>query len=287
MADQKQMELMKQIIKYLIIGFSILATFFCFLKFISFDISKGIALVCILFLISSFFIDQKMKLLNIFLVLLPTLLFSLLLIKEINGLWFIIFLFFGILIINSYFTKTKFQKRILFPIATIIIIFLFQNNVIPNVLFEGLTQEITFSKISYQLEDLRTKQIVNQENNNNNNNKLVIFSFFNTWCAPCIEEFPELEKLDEEYKDIADIVLVCAGGMDKDKNKVLELVSRKKIDLKIFYDDNSTLYNKLNLNGVPSIVIVNAKNEIVHIHTGYNKSLNLVKHLGKIINENK
>ena len=33
------------------------------------------------------------------------------------------------------------------------------------------------------------------------NNKITVFSFWATWCAPCIAEMPSMQKLYVDYKD--------------------------------------------------------------------------------------
>lgn len=34
-----------------------------------------------------------------------------------------------------------------------------------------------------------------------NKGKVILFNYWATWCKPCVEEFPDLLKLNDEYKD--------------------------------------------------------------------------------------
>ena len=49
--------------------------------------------------------------------------------------------------------------------------------------------------------------------------KIVLLNFWGTWCGPCQEEFPHLERLAKKYAAHGDFRLVsvsCEGGPDED-----------------------------------------------------------------------
>lgn len=46
--------------------------------------------------------------------------------------------------------------------------------------------------------------------------KLLFLNFWGTWCAPCLEEWPTIQKLYNSKKDKADFVLIAM--MDKEDN---------------------------------------------------------------------
>ena len=54
-------------------------------------------------------------------------------------------------------------------------------------------------------------------------NKVVLVSFFATWCFPCLLEMPVLQKLHESYADKG--LLVVLAGMDLEGEKTLKLYS--------------------------------------------------------------
>lgn len=45
--------------------------------------------------------------------------------------------------------------------------------------------------------------------------KLVILDFWNVWCSSCIQAFPKMEKLQNEYKDELQIILVTRDSKEK------------------------------------------------------------------------
>ncbi len=50
--------------------------------------------------------------------------------------------------------------------------------------------------------------------------KKVFLNFWATWCPPCQEEMPELEKFYQDFGDEVEIVAVNATGSEKDVSEV-------------------------------------------------------------------
>lgn len=54
--------------------------------------------------------------------------------------------------------------------------------------------------------------------------KLVFLNFWGTWCPPCIEEWPTIQKLYESRKDKIDFVLIA---MQDEEEKVIKFMKEK------------------------------------------------------------
>ena len=110
---------------------------------------------------------------------------------------------------------------------------------------------------------------------NDYRSNLVIINFWATWCAPCKEEMPHLNRLKSKFKDIEIIPINIA---DEELKKSKEFFEKLNIDnLEIFYGSSIDLAKKFKLRGIPTTVIVdNEGYEIARI-IGYidfeNKSL--------------
>jgi thiol-disulfide isomerase/thioredoxin len=61
------------------------------------------------------------------------------------------------------------------------------------------------------------------------NEKAVLINLWATWCAPCIEEFPHLVKLQEKYKDQLDIVFISMD-FPEEKEAVKAFLKKMNVD---------------------------------------------------------
>ena len=100
-------------------------------------------------------------------------------------------------------------------------------------------------------------------NLNNFNNKIYILNFWATWCAPCKEEMPSLDKL-QGSQDVK-IFPINVEKHDKYKSQIFFKNLEIK-NLSIYFDSNVKLANLFRLTGVPTTIILNKnKNEIARI----------------------
>jgi len=92
-------------------------------------------------------------------------------------------------------------------------------------------------------------------------NNLVILNFWATWCAPCKEEMPSLDKLQVNQKFNNLKIFPINIGQDSVK-KSEEFFSDLKIEnMKIYFDPEITLAKTFLLRGVPTSIIFNKKGE--------------------------
>ncbi len=94
--------------------------------------------------------------------------------------------------------------------------------------------------------------------------KVVVLSFWATWCGPCKEELPRLSKLSEAYagKDVAFV----AVSIDEPKNipKVAPFLTEQKITLPVSIGGDTDLLARFGLGDiVPGTVVIDAQGEIV------------------------
>ena len=91
-----------------------------------------------------------------------------------------------------------------------------------------------------------------------NQDKVVLISFWATWCNPCVKELPEFEKLSQENIQGFDMVLV---NYSEPQSTVDAFISENNFTVKIAYDDNGSICDMYPTTGIPYTVIL--KNGIV------------------------
>ena len=80
--------------------------------------------------------------------------------------------------------------------------------------------------------------------------KVVLVNFWATWCPPCLEEMPAMERLWRKHKD-AGFVLV-AVSVDADPKKVAPFVTDHKLTFPIALDTKMAVAEKYGVRALPS-----------------------------------
>lgn len=124
-----------------------------------------------------------------------------------------------------------------------------------------------------QLPDLNLKTIngdnVSLKNDFAEKDKFYIFSFWATWCAPCINELDEMNEVQEEWKKTVSLEIVAVATDDsRTQKRVNPLVNGKGWDFKVVLDSNQDFKRAMSIVNIPYTIVV--KNGlIVHIQNGY------------------
>lgn len=96
--------------------------------------------------------------------------------------------------------------------------------------------------------------------------KNVILNFWATWCGFCVIEMPDLEKLQEKYKD--EDLLVLAINVGESKEDVAKFVAENGLDLTVVLDKNMAVSNNYGIRSFPTTIAVNKKGEAVRGYVG-------------------
>lgn len=73
---------------------------------------------------------------------------------------------------------------------------------------------------------------------NSNKGNVILFSFWATWCKPCVEEFPDLIKLYNNYKDKNFKIILISIDFKEDINtKLVPFLKEHNVNFPIYFDD--------------------------------------------------
>jgi peroxiredoxin len=101
------------------------------------------------------------------------------------------------------------------------------------------------------------------------NETLKVYSFWATWCMPCINELDAINENYSDWKDEIDVDLVAISIDDaRTASKVVPLLNGKEWEFEILFDTNHKLKRALNIDTIPYLIIVK-DNKIVYEHLGY------------------
>lgn len=101
-----------------------------------------------------------------------------------------------------------------------------------------------------------------------------VVNFWATWCAPCIEEFPDLVKLDTEYRGKVDVVTISLDSVDDINTLVPDFLKRMKAEMPAFLlvsADETELISSVQKDwsgGLPFTVVYTANGEQAYFREG-------------------
>jgi peroxiredoxin len=100
--------------------------------------------------------------------------------------------------------------------------------------------------------------------------KVVLITFWSTWCNRCREE---LTFLNENFRNIEDLVII-AINQDSDK-----MINRKRVekfvvgigdvDFKVAVDNGYRLWERFGINALPTSIILDREGKVTHIEPNF------------------
>jgi peroxiredoxin len=103
----------------------------------------------------------------------------------------------------------------------------------------------------------------------NTSGKIVMINFFATWCGPCNEELPVLQKdIWDKYKDNPDFVLLVIGRQHTDE-EIKEFATKKGLSLPFAADPKKEIYSLYAKQMIPRNIIIGRDGKIVLQEIGF------------------
>ena len=97
--------------------------------------------------------------------------------------------------------------------------------------------------------------------------KVVILDFWATWCAPCREEMPELQKFYTKYH--AKGLEIVGISVDKGPDGIKDFISKLKVTFPVVHDEGHKVADKYAPPRMPSSYIIDKKGVVRYVHGGY------------------
>jgi peroxiredoxin len=126
-----------------------------------------------------------------------------------------------------------------------------------------------------QMPDVSLKNLdnlsLNVKNDFSEPDKIYVFSFWATWCAPCINELEAINEYYDDWKKEINVEVIAVSVDDsRTLKRVTPLVNGKGWAYNILLDSNQELKRALSITNVPFLIVVK-NNEIKFIHNGYSE----------------
>jgi thiol-disulfide isomerase/thioredoxin len=101
--------------------------------------------------------------------------------------------------------------------------------------------------------------------------KVVVLSFWASWCGYCLKELPVLEKIQRVLGK--DRIEVIAVNIDKDRGDYFKMKRQlKNFELTMARDETHTVADEFGVNALPFLVMVDKSGRVAHTWKGYPES---------------
>ncbi|MEQ8859461.1 MAG: TlpA disulfide reductase family protein [Pseudomonadales bacterium] len=97
--------------------------------------------------------------------------------------------------------------------------------------------------------------------------QVVLINFWASWCGPCRQEMPLLDRLHQRYVDTGFAVLGI--NVEGEEAPARELIDRIPVTFPVLIDEGQLVSELYRLEAMPSTVVVDRDGVIRYIHRGY------------------
>mgnify|MGYP003662761708 FL=1 len=97
--------------------------------------------------------------------------------------------------------------------------------------------------------------------------QVVLINFWASWCGPCRQEMPILQKIHDRYESMGFTVL--GVNVDEKQDKARRIVERLKVNFPLLLDTDQYVSEAFDVNAMPFSVLVGRDGKINYIHRGY------------------
>ena len=131
-----------------------------------------------------------------------------------------------------------------------------------------LKEKITLNKgVQFPQINLSTSKKITKENFKNY--KLTFIDFWATWCTPCIESFPKMVQMYNQYKDKGVQFISIADENTAEKIKLAKTILKKnKVEWINYFDKNKDLIKKIIYESIPFQILVDKEGKVITAVSG-------------------
>ena len=101
--------------------------------------------------------------------------------------------------------------------------------------------------------------------------QVVLVNFWASWCGPCRQEMPHLNRLYDKYKSSGFTLL--GVNIDDDPRTAASTAARMGLKFPVLLDADKTVSKLYDLGSMPATVLIDRDGRVRYLHRGYREGL--------------
>ena len=97
--------------------------------------------------------------------------------------------------------------------------------------------------------------------------KVVLINYWATWCGPCRQELPELDKIHKQFS--AKGFTMLGINIDNKPKNAIKMLKRLKIKFPVVFDPKKKVSEQMNVDAMPFTILVDQSGVARYVHRGY------------------
>ena len=151
------------------------------------------------------------------------------------------------------------KNKIPFSLALLILLAIFISSNIGTVVLASQLKKAP----DFTLYDIKGKKVTLSSFKG----KAVFLNFFATWCPPCREEMPTIQKLYDKLK-MKGFALITVSVDNNGKEAVIPFIQKNGYSFPVLLDEDHSASNKYDVSGIPNTYFIDKKGNIVDHSVG-------------------
>jgi thiol-disulfide isomerase/thioredoxin len=96
--------------------------------------------------------------------------------------------------------------------------------------------------------------------------EVVVLDFWATWCGPCLQAMPQVERVTSEFRDRG--VQLIAVNLQEEPRQITSMLQRHKLHPTVALDRDGAVAEKYAANAIPQTVIIKGDGTIARLFVG-------------------
>ncbi len=101
--------------------------------------------------------------------------------------------------------------------------------------------------------------------------QVVLVNFWATWCGPCRQEMPHLNRLYDSYRKSGFVLL--GVNIDDDPRAAADLAAKLGLKFPVLLDSDKKVSRVYDMSAMPATLLIDRDGRVRHIHRGYREGV--------------